>query len=179
LDIDPWGWHDDDWRVVIRLPIWSPVGPEGHDEAGADEDTRPSRPMMPSVPMAFIPMPPVLMAPVVMAPVPVPTTVGVSGHGADHEQHSDQDEDACPLLPCPHGFHRSLGAQTLLLPTIVATCFQALPGRIHGCADAERGGVAARGGCSPHLPVRGFPPGSLPSCVHVTADGQARLSQRS
>jgi len=120
LDINLGGWRDDDRWVVIRLPVWSPVGPEGDDEAGADEDTRPSRPMPPSVPMP----------PVAMSLVPVPATVSVPWQGADHEQHGDQGEYACPRRLCPHGHHLSLQIQTPILPAIVATIFQASPGQI-------------------------------------------------
>jgi hypothetical protein len=104
FDIDPWGWRDDDGWVGIRLPVWPPVPPEGHDEAGADEEARPARPMPVSVPMAskavaFEPMPTLKT----VAPKSMPAAVGVPRNRADPEQHRQDDNRPHPRPLRSHG----------------------------------------------------------------------------
>jgi hypothetical protein len=72
FDINPGRRRNNNGWIGIGLPIWPPVGSEGHDDARADEDPRRS------MPMAFMPI-----ASMSMPLVPMPTTVGVPWHRTD------------------------------------------------------------------------------------------------
>jgi hypothetical protein len=131
LDIDSWGWRDDDWWVAIELPVWPPVGSEGDHKARADEDPRPSIPIRPSMRMPPVPMPPVSM----------PAPVGVPWHRTDQEQRRQYHECPHPLLPCSHGYHLFLRAHMRMFPGSVPTISPALPVQSHVGAYAVSGGL--------------------------------------
>jgi hypothetical protein len=141
LDIHPWRWRDNYRWVVIWRPAWSPVSSEGHDDAGADEDSPPSRPMPSAVPMASEPVTSELMASEPVASNPMPATLRVPWDDADEEQHHQYDDDPHPRLPCSHGHHLSLRAQTRMFPGSVPTISPALPGQSHVGLYEVRGGL--------------------------------------
>jgi hypothetical protein len=145
FDIDAWGWRDHHGWVVIELP----VRPEGDPQARADEDPRPSMPMM-SMPMASISM---LMASIAMSMasmpvtsmpmplVPVPATVGVPWHCTAQEQHRQDDESSHPLPPCSHGPHLSLRPHPPMCPGMIPRISPGSPVLSHRSAPHVSGGL--------------------------------------